>query len=61
MNAGKSHDPPWDLAIEIAAKLWIDGQFVTELHPLPTQRFIDFAVGCATGGTSPRRPSGGAH
>jgi hypothetical protein len=41
MNAGQSKDPQWDLAIEIAAKLWIDGEFVTELHPLPTQRFID--------------------
>lgn len=41
MNAGKPHDPQWDLAIEIAAKLWIDGQFVTALHPMPTQRFVD--------------------
>lgn len=41
MNAGQSKDPQWDLAIEIAAKLWIDGQYVAELHPLPTQRFVD--------------------
>jgi hypothetical protein len=41
MNARQSNDPQWDLAIEIAAKLWIDGQFVAELHPLPTQRLID--------------------
>ena len=32
---------PWDLTIEIAAKLWIDGQYVTELLPVPTQRFVD--------------------
>jgi hypothetical protein len=40
-NAGRSNDPQWDLAIEIAAKLWIDGQFVAELHPLPAQRLVD--------------------
>ena len=27
--------------IEIAAKLWVDGEYVTELDPLPTQRFVD--------------------
>jgi hypothetical protein len=41
MNMAKSTDPQWDLAIEIAARLWVDGQYVTELDPLPTQRFID--------------------
>ena len=41
MTAEQSRDPQWDLAIEIAAKLWLDGQFVIELDPVPTQRFVD--------------------
>jgi len=35
------HDGPWDLAIEIAAKLWINGEYVAEVDPLPTQRLVD--------------------
>ena len=34
-------DGPWDLTIEIAAKLWIDGLYVAEVLPVPTQRFVD--------------------
>jgi hypothetical protein len=41
MNVAPSNDPQWDLAIEIAAKLWLDGEFVIELDPIPTQRLVD--------------------
>jgi hypothetical protein len=41
MDTDQSKDPQWDLAVEIAAKLWLDGQFVIELDPIPTQRFVD--------------------
>lgn len=41
MERAPSSDPHWDLVIEIAAKLWIDGEFVAELDPTPTQRFVD--------------------
>lgn len=41
MSSATSKDPQWDRVIEIAAKLWIDGEYVTELDPLPTQRFVD--------------------
>jgi hypothetical protein len=41
MNTGRSSDPQWDLVIEIAAMLWVDGQYVARLEPLPTQRLVD--------------------
>lgn len=41
MRSATSKDPQWDRVIEIAAKLWIDGEYVTELDPSPTQRFVD--------------------
>lgn len=41
MRSEASKDPQWDRVIEIAAKLWIDGEYVTELDPVPTQRFVD--------------------
>jgi len=41
MHPGKPHDPHWDLVIEIAARLWIDGEYVTELHLSPTQTYVD--------------------
>jgi hypothetical protein len=34
-------DPRWALTIEIAAKMWIDGEYVTEIDPVPTQRYVD--------------------
>jgi hypothetical protein len=34
-------DPHWHRVVEIASKLWIDGVYVVELDPLPTQRFVD--------------------
>lgn len=37
----KTRDPQWDHVIEIAAKLWVDGRYVVELEPSPTQRFVD--------------------
>ena len=50
-------DPQWDLVVEIAAKLWIDGVYVTRLNPTPTQRFVDlqwaaYQAGRALGGRS---------
>jgi methyl coenzyme M reductase gamma subunit len=36
-----SKDPQWDLVVEIAAKLWIDGVYVARLDPSPTQRYVD--------------------
>ena len=41
MNDAASNDPHWDQVIEIAAKLWIDGVYVAELDPTPTQRYVD--------------------
>lgn len=41
MNIAGSNDPQWDRVIEIAAKLWVDGTYVVELDPSPTQRFVD--------------------
>jgi hypothetical protein len=34
-------DGRWALTIEIAAKLWIDGEYVTEVDLVPTQRYVD--------------------
>lgn len=34
-------DPHWDRVVEIASKLWIDGVYVVELDPFPTQRLVD--------------------
>jgi hypothetical protein len=41
MTTPTSKDPQWDRVIEIAAKLWVEGLYVTELDPSPTQRFVD--------------------
>ena len=41
MAAPTSKDPQWDHVIEIAAKLWVEGSYVVELDPTPTQRFVD--------------------
>lgn len=41
MQVGKTGDRHWDLVIEIAAKLWVDGQYTAELEKTPTQRYID--------------------
>jgi hypothetical protein len=36
-----ANDPHWDRVVEIASKLWVDGEYVVELDPSPTQRFVD--------------------
>jgi hypothetical protein len=41
MKTENSKDPQWDHVIEIAAKLWVDGTYVVEVEPAPTQRFVD--------------------
>ncbi|RNM14034.1 hypothetical protein [Nocardioides pocheonensis] len=41
MTSATSTDPQWDRVIEIAAKLWIDGQYVAEIDPSPAQHFVD--------------------
>jgi hypothetical protein len=41
MAAGTSSDPHWDLVIEIAAKLWIDRAYSTEIPSSPAQPFVD--------------------
>jgi hypothetical protein len=41
MGPAPSQDPHWDQVVEIAAKLWVDGEYVAELDPSPTQRFVD--------------------
>jgi len=41
MGTQGSNDPQWDRVVEIASKLWIDGEYVVELDPSPTQRFVD--------------------
>jgi hypothetical protein len=34
-------DRQWDLAIDIASELWLRGEYVVELDPLPAQRLVD--------------------
>jgi len=41
MTPEGTKDPHWDLVIEIAARLWVDGIYTVELVPVPTQRFVD--------------------
>jgi len=41
METHASNDPHWDRVVEIASKLWIDGEYLVEVDPLPTQRFVD--------------------
>lgn len=36
-----ANDPHWDRVVEIASKLWVDGEYVVQLDPCPTQRFVD--------------------
>jgi len=41
MKVEGATDPHWDLVIEIAARLWIDGAYTVDVLPVPTQRFVD--------------------
>ena len=41
MDAERSQDPHWDLVVEIAAMLWVDGSYGTELDTVPAQRLVD--------------------
>jgi|1186.fasta_scaffold18135_3 hypothetical protein len=50
MNAATSKDPQWDQVIEIAAKLWVYGEYVAELNPSPTQRFVDLQLAARQAG-----------
>jgi hypothetical protein len=34
-------DPQWDLAIDIAADLWLYGEYVVEVKPYPVQQVVD--------------------
>jgi hypothetical protein len=34
-------DPRWELTLEIAGKLWLYGELVIELDPVPAQEFVD--------------------
>jgi hypothetical protein len=34
-------DRQWDLAIDIASELWLYGEYVVEMDPLPAQRLVD--------------------
>jgi hypothetical protein len=34
-------DPHWDLALTIAGKLWLYGEHVIEIDPVPTQGLVD--------------------
>jgi hypothetical protein len=37
----RREDPQWDLALEIAGKLWLYGDYVVEVAPAPTQHLVD--------------------
>jgi hypothetical protein len=37
----RSEDPHWDLALAIAGKLWLYGEYVVDVDPSPTQRLVD--------------------
>lgn len=41
MILGASTDPHWDQVVEIAALLWVEGEYATDIDPSPTQRFVD--------------------
>jgi len=41
MKRGNFDDPQWELVVEIAVKLWVEGTYVTEIDVLPMQRFVD--------------------
>jgi len=41
MPSHTSPDPQWDRVVEIASKLWIDGEYVVHLDRPPTQRLVD--------------------
>jgi len=63
MRTHASNDPHWDRVVEIAAKLWIDGEYIVELDPSRTQRFVDFQwaahqAGRVLGGRAKIRTSG---
>jgi hypothetical protein len=34
-------NPHWDLVVDIASELWLYGEYVVELDPLPAQRLVD--------------------
>jgi len=38
---GKARDPHWELVVEMAVSIWVDGTYVTQVDRLPTQRFVD--------------------
>lgn len=40
-TSGPGGDRRWDLAIDIASELWLYGEYVVELDPLPAQRLVD--------------------
>ena len=40
-NGEPGGDRRWDLAIDIASELWLYGEYVVELDPLPAQRLVD--------------------
>lgn len=41
MPGHASPDPRWDRVVEIASRLWIDGEYVVEIDRSPTQRLVD--------------------
>jgi len=41
MKPDNPRDPQWELVVEIAVKLWVDGTYVAEIDMLPMQRFVD--------------------
>jgi len=34
-------DHQWDLALDIASELWLYGEYVVEMDPIPAQRVVD--------------------
>ena len=41
MPGQASDDPHWDRVVEIAANLWINGEYVVDIDPCPTQDLVD--------------------
>ena len=35
------NDPRWELTLEIAGRLWLYGEHVIEIDPVPAQEFVD--------------------
>ena len=40
-TSGSGGDRHWDLTLDIASELWLYGEYVVELDPLPAQRLVD--------------------